>query len=447
MINKLLIANRGEIVSRIIKTCKKMGVQTVAIYSDSDKAASYLEEADESCCIGPSNPLKSYLNIDAIINAMLKTRADAVHPGYGFLAENYAFAEAVVSQGAIWVGPPPSVMKAVESKCYCRQIAAGVDVSVIPGTLSTLAGLKELRQAVQEYGYPAFLKLDKGGGGKGIEVIRDENQLQEVYERVTRIGQMAFGSSECYLEVGVERPRHIEIQFIADSFGQCVCLGERECSVQRRHQKIIEEAPSPVVGENERNTLFAWTRKLSRAMGYEGAGTLEYLRATGGEFYFMEVNARLQVEHPVTEALTGMDIVQKQLEIASGMPLGLQQDDLQISGHAIEARVYAEDPDTFQPSPGKVNRLSFPATNEHIRIDHALYEGGTVSPYYDPLIAKVIAWDETRLKAIQRLTKALREFQVTGIKTTVPLNLHILENKEFQEGNFDTSFLEKFSYK
>ncbi|RJX27317.1 MAG: ATP-grasp domain-containing protein [Dethiobacter sp.] len=444
MFRKLLIANRGEIARRIIKTCRELNIKTVAVYSDADKNAFYLREADETYNIGPANPLKSYLNIEAIINVFKKAGVDAVHPGYGFLSENYSFAEAVVSSGVTWVGPPPDVMKAIESKCYCREIASRVNVPIIPGTVTPVRSLNELNKVIDEIGIPAFLKLDKGGGGKGIEVIRDTRQIRDVWERVLRIGMVAFGSPDCYLETQVVNPRHIEIQFLSDSSGKCICLGERECSIQRRHQKIIEESPSPVVGEKERQNLYEYTRKLVVTMGYEGAGTMEFLRSEEGEFYFMEVNARLQVEHPVTEFLTGIDLVKCQLEIAAGEKLPMNQEDIILEGHAIEARVYAEDPVSFSPSPGKISRLQFPEMNSrYLRIDHAIGEGSLVSPYYDPLIAKVIAWDITRLEAIRHLEEALAAFQIDGIKTTIPLNLKILASKEYVEGDFNTSFLEE----
>ncbi|RJX23379.1 MAG: ATP-grasp domain-containing protein [Dethiobacter sp.] len=444
MFNKILIANRGEIARRIMRTCQEFKIKTAAIYSDADKDAFYLQEADEIYNIGPANPLKSYLNIEAIIAAVKKAGADAVHPGYGFLSENYSFAEAVVSSGVTWIGPPPDVMRAIESKCYCREIASRVNVPIIPGTIAPLGSLDELHKVIAEIGLPVFLKLDKGGGGKGIEVIQDMAQIRDVWERVLRVGMVAFGSTDCYLETQIINPRHIEVQFLSDNSGKCICLGERECSTQRKHQKIIEESLSPVVEEKERRSLYEYTRKLVVAMGYEGAGTIEFLRSDKGEFHFMEVNARLQVEHPVTEFLTGIDIVKSQLEVAAGENLSMNQEDIMLEGHAIEARIYAEDPVSFSPSPGKISKLRFPEIDSrHLRIDHAIEEGSSVSPYYDPLIAKVIVWDATRMKAIRRLEEALTAFKVEGIKTTIPLNLQILASKEYREGDFNTSLIEK----
>lgn len=442
MVSKVLIANRGEIVSRIIRTCKEMGISTVAVYSEADQNAPYLDVADETVLIGPANPVKSYLNIEAIMEAAKKTGAEAVHPGYGFLSERGAFAEAVDRAGMIWVGPSPQVLKAISSKCYCRMVANSVQVPVIPGTLDIIDGGDTVIDYGRRNGWPVFLKLDKGGGGKGIERVDGEHEAENVFQRARRIGEMAFGSGDCYIEAIVDKPRHIEVQFLADNHGNCVCLGERECSVQRRHQKIIEESPSMVVTETDRNLLFDWTARIIHKMGYHGAGTIEGLRSEDGKYYFMEINARLQVEHPVTEYLTGIDIVKEQLLIASGMELDFKQQDVQFSGHAIEARVYAEDPETFIPSPGTITKLTFPAENPKIRIDHALKEGTSVPPYYDPMLAKVIAWGTDRGNALNRLNKALSEFQIEGVKTTIPLDLKILKSQEFHNGNIDTNFID-----
>ncbi len=442
MVKRVLIANRGEIVARIIRTCKEMGIATAVVYSEADANMPYIETADDAVLIGPANPVQSYLNIDAIIDAARKTGAQAVHPGYGFLSERGAFAEAVEAAGITWVGPPPQVLRSISSKSYCREIADSVNVPVIPGTL----GIVESPAAVIDFGnangWPVFLKLDKGGGGKGIERVGGAKDAAAVFERATRIGKMAFGSGACYIETVVDSPRHIEVQFLADRFGNCVCLGERECSVQRRHQKIIEEAPSVVVTPDERSELFERTVRIITKIGYRGAGTLEYLRAGDGNYYFMEINARLQVEHPVTEYLTGIDIVKQQLAIASGEALGLAQKDVRFNGHAIEARVYAEDPETFIPSPGRISALTFPAQDPKVRIDHALKVDTSVPPYYDPLLAKVIAWGDDRSLAVSRLTQALSDFRIEGVKISTPLNLKILNSPEFQEGNIDTNFID-----
>jgi len=442
MINRLLIANRGEIVARIIRTCKELGIYTVAVYSEADQHAPYLEQADDAVLIGPSNPMQSYLNIEALIQAAQRTEVDAVHPGYGFLSERGAFAEAVEQAGLIWVGPSSTVLKAISSKCYCRHIADGVQVPVIPGTLNPVADGGSVVAYGRDRGWPIFLKLDKGGGGKGIEIVNNESEAEEVLQRASRIGQMAFGSGDCYIEQVVEHPRHIEVQFLADKHGNCVCLGERECSVQRRHQKIIEEAPSVVVTDEDRQRLFERARNIVLKIGYEGAGTIENLRSADGNYYFMEINARLQVEHPVTEYLTGVDIVKWQLLIASDEEINFSQADVKMDGHAIEARVYAEDPETFVPSPGTITRLRLPETGTHLRIDHALKENGSVPPFYDPLLAKVIAWGSERAEACNRLIEALADFQIEGIKTTIPVNLAILKRPEYLAGQIDTGFID-----
>jgi acetyl-CoA carboxylase biotin carboxylase subunit len=444
VIKKLLVANRGEIVVRVMTTCRKLGIKTVAVYSDADRDMFYLKDADEAFHIGPSNPVKSYLNIEALLEAAKQAGADAIHPGYGFLSENSLFAEAVAARGITWVGPPPAVLKAIDSKCYCRRIATKSGVPVIPGTIDIISSEDDICRFASEHGYPVVLKLDKGGGGKGIEVIEQDLQAKEAFERLSRIGTLAFGHPESYLEKKVLDPRHIEIQFLADGFGNCICLGERECSIQRRYQKIIEESPSPVVAEKERAMLFDCTSRLARAMGYEGAGTMEFLRSAEGHFYFMEVNARLQVEHPVTEFLTGIDIVERQLRIADGERMELRQADVALRGHAIEARIYAEDPVSFCPSPGTITHLQLPAPDPAcLRIDHAIEAGAAVPPYYDPLLAKVIAWGETRRNAVDRLVKALSEFQLEGIKTTIPVNLLILSNPKFLNGDLNTGFIDE----
>lgn len=443
MIKRLLIANRGEIVARITRTCREMGIATVAVYSEADRDAAYVSTADEAVPIGPSNPLQSYLNIDAIIQAARTTGADAVHPGYGFLSERAIFAQAVSDAGLTWVGPAPAVMKPISSKCYCRHLADSVGVPFIPGTIDPVHDPQEVIAFGREHGYPLLLKLDKGGGGKGIERVDYEDQVEQVFQRACSIGNMAFGSSACYIEQLIPQPRHIEIQFVADNYGNCVLLGERECSIQRRHQKIIEEAPSTIVTEEDREMLFDYAGRMIRKMNYHGAGTLEGLRSEDGHYYFMEVNARLQVEHGVSEMLTGTDVVRCQLEIASNEPLRFRQEDIRMRGHAIEARVYAEDPNTFLPSPGKITELRLPDAGAYLRVDHALQNNSSVPPYYDPLLAKVIAWGQDRTGARDRLVDALLQFRIEGIKTTIPANLKILKHPQFEQGDFTTAFLEE----
>ena len=443
MIKKLLIANRGEIVPRIVRSARELGIATVAVHSEADRGAPFAASADEALLIGPANPAQSYLNMEAIIAAAKRSGADAVHPGYGFLSERGAFAQAVSDAGLIWVGPPPEVLKAISSKVYARQLAVEAGAEVTPGTLGPVSSPEEVRAFGAEHGYPLFLKLDKGGGGKGIEKVSAPEQAEEVFQRACSIGAMAFGSPACYIETVVEHPRHVEVQFVADAAGRVVCLGERECSIQRRHQKIIEEAPSPAVTPADREKMFANTRAIIQKMGYVGAGTLEGLRTPQGDYYFMEVNARLQVEHPVSEFLTGVDIVRLQLEIAAGQALALSQEDISLNGHAIEARVYAEDPETFFPSPGTIEKVVLPAQGPNLRVDHALADGCAVPPYYDPMLAKVVAWDQSRPAAVRRLAQALKDFTVQGVKTTIPVNLKILEHPRFLEGNMDTGFIEE----
>lgn len=446
MLKKLLIANRGEIVARIIRTCRDLGIPTVAIYSEADRGAAYLKLADETVMVGPANPLRSYLNIEAIIDAARETGADSVHPGYGFLSENAAFAEAVVQAGIVWVGPAPETLRVIDSKCYCRHVANDVSVPVIPGTLDPVYDGSDVIRYGRQHSYPLFLKLDKGGGGKGIEIVHREDEAIEVFERASRIGQIAFGDSACYIEEVIFKPRHIEIQFLADNFGNAVCLGERECSIQRRHQKIIEEAPSTVVTQADREILFQWSRRLMRRLNYNGSGTVEYLRSEDGNYYFMEINARLQVEHAVTEMMTGIDIVRCQLEIAAGEKLRFEQQHVETKGHAIEARIYAEDPVSFIPSPGTITQVVFPPTSKHLRIDHALESNLPVPPFYDPLLAKVISWGQTRQEATGRLWEALERFRIEGVKTTIPANLHILKHLRFAQGDVSTHFMNELSF-
>lgn len=441
---KLLIANRGEIVVRIIRTARDMGIKTVAVYSEADTDSPHVREADEALCIGPAPPPKSYLNIDNIMAAVLSSKADAVHPGYGFLSENRSFARAVVEQGVTFVGPSVETLSDIESKCYCRRLCHELGVPVIPGTLDIVGDADQVRQVFRKYGPPLLLKLDKGGGGKGIQVIEREKDIESVLASSASMGQVAFGSPDCYVEKGLKNARHIEVQFLGDHYGNYITLGERECSIQRRYQKIIEESPSPVVGPEERDRLHAWTHSLAAGMGYQNAGTIEFLRDEDGAFYFMEVNARIQVEHPVTEMVTGLDIVKYQLEIASGKRLDLVQEDVRFDGHAIEARVYAEDPVSFMPHPGTISELKFPDIRRvKSRFEHALEKGMRVSPFYDPMLAKVVAWGSTRSKAIKRLNRRLSHFRVEGTKTSIPLVRMILDSEHFSRGRFNTESLEQ----
>jgi biotin carboxylase/cytidylate kinase len=422
-----------------------MGLASVVVYSDADRDARYIGWATESYNIGPAAPVKSYLNINALADALKKSGADAVHPGYGFLSESAPFARAVAEAGAKWIGPDPAILESIESKCYCRVIADRAGVPVTPGTIGLIHSIDEIYETAQRVGLPILLKLDKGGGGKGIEEIgRFESRAvtQAVFESMQRIGKMAFACSDVYLEKELIAPRHIEVQFIADNYGAVVCLGERECSIQRRYQKIIEESPSAVVTREDRAKLFSYTEKIIKSIGYSGAGTVEYLRDSGGAYYFMEINARLQVEHPVTELVTGLDLVEWQIRAASGEKLAFTQSDIDLSGHAIECRIYAEDPKTFRPSPGTITKLIFPDTKKaEMRLEHAIWEGYKVSPFYDPMLCKLAVWGKDRASCITNVIRALGEFVIEGISTNIPTDLAIMRNRNFVAGNFATNFL------
>lgn len=447
MIKKILIANRGEIVNRIIRTCEKMGIETVVVYSEADKAANYVEKAMESYNIGAAAPVKSYLNIDAIIEVLKKSGADAVHPGYGFLSESAAFAEAVTAAGAKWIGPDPSILTNIESKCYCRIIADKLGIPVTPGTIKPISGINEIYETAVKVGLPILLKLDKGGGGKGIGKIaylESEKVTQAIFDSMQRIGKMAFASDDIYFEKEVNLPRHIEVQFMADDFGNAVCFGERECSIQRRYQKIIEESPSVAVSIDDRLKLYSYTKKLVKEMHYSGAGTIEYLKTATGEYYFMEINARLQVEHPVSEFVSGIDLIEEQIHVASGEKLAYEQEDIKLQGHSIECRIYAEDPKTFMPSPGIISSLQFPDTTKgNVRVEQAIHEGYKISPFYDPMLCKLVVWGENRNKSIANMIKALKEFKIEGVSTNISTDIAIMRNKKFASGDFNTLFLIK----
>jgi len=450
-VEKLLIANRGEIVVRIISTARRMGIKTVAVYSDADADALFVRMADEAHHIGPAAPQKSYLNIDSIMDAVKKSGADAVHPGYGFLSENAEFAEAVVSEGITFVGVSADILSRIESKSYCRQLADSVGVPVVPGTIDMVTNTEEIRDYLNEHGGPFLLKLDKGGGGQGIQTINSEDEIENVLKASRSLGQAAFGSPDCYIEKRLKNTRHIEIQFIGDNFGNYIILGERECSIQRRYQKVIEEAPSSVVTEKVREKLYDWSLRILRKMGYRNAGTIEYLRSEEGNFYFMELNARIQVEHPVTEFITNIDIVENQIDIASGKQLEILQEDIQFKGHAIEARIYAEEPGTYLPSPGTISKFILPPIKKiNTRFEHALEETAKISPYYDPLLLKVVVWGSTREKAIKRIKKRLGGITIEGIKTNIPTLQMVIGSPEFSKGDYHTeslmSILEKCEF-
>ena len=446
MFRKILIANRGEIAVRIIRACRELKISPVAVFSDADAAALHVRLSDEAFCIGPPPSAESYLNIDAIIEVAKRAGADAIHPGYGFLAENAEFTRRVIGAGMTFIGPTPEAMEVMGSKTSARRAAVDAGVPVVPGTTESLKDLEEARATATRFGYPVMLKAAAGGGGKGMRQVAGEDELLSAFETARSEAEAAFGDSRVYLEKVVERPRHIEIQVFADSHGKCVHLGERECSIQRRHQKVIEECPSPINDPELRKRMGKSAISIARAVNYIGAGTVEFLFSdVTGEFYFLEMNTRLQVEHPVTELVTGFDLVREQINVASGLPLSFTQKDVHWNGHAVECRVYAEDPENnFFPSPGKINFLRVPA-GPGIRDDGGVAAGDEVSIYYDPLISKLAAWGRTRNEAIERLRRALDEYAVSGIKTTLPFFREIVCDEEFIEGRLDTGFISRFN--
>jgi acetyl-CoA carboxylase biotin carboxylase subunit len=446
MFRKILIANRGEIAVRIIRACRDLGVSPVAVFSDADANALHVRMSDEAYCIGPPPSNQSYLNIAAIIAAAERAGAEAIHPGYGFLAENAEFAGAVGSAGLTFIGPSPDAMEVMGSKTSARRAAIEAGVPVVPGTTESLGSYEAARATAARFGYPVMLKASAGGGGKGMRQVAQESELLSAFETAQSEAAAAFGNPEIYLEKLVERPRHIEIQIFADAQANFVHLGERECSIQRRHQKVIEECPSPIDDSSLRERMGEAAIRIARAVNYVGAGTVEFLFSDATrEFYFLEMNTRLQVEHPVTELVTGFDLVREQITVAVGAPLSFGQTDVIWRGHAIECRVYAEDPDNnFLPSPGRISFLRAPA-GPGIRDDSGVTEGDEVSIYYDPMISKLAAWGRTRAEAIDRLRRALDEYAVGGIKTTLPFFREIVRDEKFIAGRLDTGFIPRFN--
>ncbi len=441
MFSKVLIANRGEIAVRIMRTCRRLGVRTVAIYSDADAGAVHVKLADESVRVGKPPPLESYLSIANICEAVTKAGADAVHPGYGFLSEFHQFAEAVEKAGAAWVGPRPDVMARVESKTYSRRRARENGIPTIPGAYEPVTDPARLEKLFAELG-PVLIKPDAGGGGKGTRKLTDPKNAGEFLAAASREAKLYFGNGDVYAEKLLDKPRHVEVQILAETSGKVIHLFDRECSLQRRFQKVVEETPSPALNEEQRADLLRTATEMARATGYTNAGTFEFLyEESTRQFYFLEINKRLQVEHPVTEMTTGVDIVEQQLRIASGEGLQINQDDVKQKGDSIEARVYAEDPRTFVPSPGVITNLKVPS-GEHVRVDHALEVGTKVPVYYDPLIAKLITWGSSRQEAISLMRDSLSDFVVEGVKTSIPLHKVIFTDKEFLEGRFNTTYLD-----
>jgi acetyl-CoA carboxylase biotin carboxylase subunit len=446
MIRKILIANRGEIAVRIIRACRDLNISPVAVYSEPDSTAVHVGLCDEALCIGPAPSVESYLDIAKIISAAKRTNADAVHPGYGFLAENADFAAAVADAGLIFIGPGVEAMRVMGSKTGARSAAVAAGVPIVPGTVSPLNSLAEAEVTAKQFGYPVMLKASAGGGGKGMRLVMSAGELRSAFDNAKAEAESAFGDSAVYLEKAIERPRHIEIQILGDKQGNVVHLGERECSIQRRHQKVIEECPSPIDDPSLREQMGDAAIKLARAVNYLGAGTVEFLVADATrEFYFLEMNTRLQVEHPVTELVTGIDIVREQITIADGAPLSITQQQVEWRGHAIECRVYAEDPENnFFPSPGKISHLRIP-DGPGIRDDSGVELNSEVSIHYDPMISKLAAWGRTREEAIDRLRRALDEYEIGGIKTTLPFFREIVRDQEFIAGQLDTEFISRFN--
>ena len=446
MFRKLLIANRGEIAVRVIRACRDLNISPVAIYSESDAGSLHVRLADEAYCVGPAASNESYLKIEAIIEVANQAGVEAIHPGYGFLAENAEFARAVSAAGLIFIGPTADAMEVMGSKTSARRAAIAAGAPVVPGTIEALKSLDDARATAATFGYPIMLKASAGGGGKGMRQVGNESELRSAFEAAQSEAASAFGNSEVYLEKVVEKPRHIEIQLISDQQGNYVHLGERECSIQRRHQKVIEECPSPINDARLRERMGETAIRIAQAVDYVGAGTIEFLFSdVTRDFYFLEMNTRLQVEHPVTELVTGLDLVREQIRVAAGERLSFTQDDVDWSGHAIECRVYAEDPENnFLPSPGRIDFLRVPA-GPGIRDDGGVTEGDEVSIYYDPMISKLAAWGRTRREAIDRLRRALDEYAVGGIKTTLPFFRQVIRDEEFIEGRLDTGFITRFN--
>ncbi|MDQ3075086.1 MAG: acetyl-CoA carboxylase biotin carboxylase subunit [Pseudomonadota bacterium] len=441
-IGKLLIANRGEIALRIHRACKEMGIRTVAVHSTADADAMHVRLADEAVCIGPPSARDSYLNIANIISAAEIVHADAVHPGYGFLSENAQFAEIVESHGLIWVGPKPEHIRTMGDKVEAKRTAARLGLPLVPGSPGPVESFAEAKQVADEIGYPVLIKAASGGGGRGMKVVEREEDLESLMQQASSEANAAFGDPTVYMEKYLSDPRHIEFQVFGDGEGHAIHLGERDCSIQRRHQKLLEEAPSPVISAEQRAHMGGIVARAMADMGYRGAGTIEFLYEND-EFYFIEMNTRLQVEHPVTEMISGMDLVREQIKVAQGDGLSCTQDQIRLHGHAIECRINAEDPQTFAPSPGTVQNYVAPG-GMHVRVDSGLYTGYKVPPYYDSMIGKLIVYGTTRERCIMRLKRALDEFVVQGMKTTIPLHQRIVRDEAFASGDYTIKWLEKW---
>jgi acetyl-CoA carboxylase biotin carboxylase subunit len=447
LFRKILIANRGEIAVRVVRACQEMGIRTVAVYSEVDRHALHVRCADEAHLIGPPPAGESYLVIDKIIDAAKRSGAEAIHPGYGFLAENPVFAERCEKEGIKLIGPSAHAMRTMGSKTLARKTVQAAGVPVVPGTVDPIATEEEVFRVAGEIGFPIMLKATAGGGGKGLRLVRGEEDLRSSLRMAKSEAKSAFSDDSVYIEKYIENPRHVEIQILGDRHGNYVHLGERECSIQRRHQKVIEESPSVVITPQVRAAMGKVAIDAGRAADYEGVGTVEFLVDKDINFYFLEMNTRLQVEHPVTEMVTGVDIVKEQIRIAAGEKLSFRQEDVKQTGHAIECRVYAEDPDrNFMPCPGPITSLRTPG-GPGVRDDSGVFEGFEIPIYYDPIISKLVVWGKDRQEAIARMKRALGEYIVTGVKTTIPFHIRVMNNQHFLEGNFDTNFIDKVFFR
>lgn len=444
LFRKVLIANRGEIALRVIRACREMGIPTVAVYSTADESSLHVKLADEAVCIGPPHSKLSYLNIANILSAADITEADAIHPGYGFLSENPEFARLCGECKVTFIGPTTANIKAMGEKTRARAIAAEAGVPLLPGTLEAVPDMNVALQEAERIGYPIILKAAAGGGGRGIHIVYNSQQLKSSFDRVSSEAGAAFGNPAMYVEKYCESPRHVEIQVLCDKFGNRISLGERDCTIQRRHQKIVEESPSPIIDPKQREQMSQAALKLCERVNYENVGTVEFLVDNRDKkFYFMEMNTRIQVEHPVTEMVTGIDLIKEQIRVAAGKPLRLKQSQIKIESHSIECRVNAEDPDKFAPSPGKITGLHFPG-GFGVRVDTFVYNQYKVVPFYDSMIGKLIVHAPTRNEAIAKMRQALDEFVVEGIKTNIPFQKKIISSKKFRDGDYDTHFLEEF---
>ncbi|MFJ7849925.1 acetyl-CoA carboxylase biotin carboxylase subunit [Peribacillus sp. NPDC097206] len=442
MFKKILIANRGEISARIIRTCKSMGIATVAIYSEADAESLHVKLADESYLVGGSRVNESYLNVNKIIEVAKEAQVEAIHPGYGLLSENSNFSKVCQENGIVFIGPSPEVISKMGSKIEARKSMEAAGVPIVPGNSTPLLDLEEAATTANQIGYPLMLKASAGGGGIGMQVIHNEEELRKAFSGNKKRATDFFGDGAMFLEKLVQNPRHIEIQILADNEGNTIFLGERECSIQRRHQKVVEEAPSTFIDDSTRKRMGETAVKAAKAIGYSNAGTVEFIMNEEKDYYFLEMNTRLQVEHPITEEITGLDLVEQQIKIAYGESLAFSQADIQLSGHAIEVRIYAEDPKTSFPSPGKITEFNIP-NGENIRHELSVEKGSTVTPFYDPMIAKLIVTGKDRAEAVVALVHALDDYKVEGIKTNIPLLQKIITHPEFKLGNTTTNFIER----